>query len=566
MTENVNKFPKQFLGPSYSTRVARADAERTVNLYLEINPLQTGANDETSVLIGTPGLTTVANIGTNPIRGIYTSQDTTAAYFVTGNELYRIYDTDMSAPTLVGNLSTSSGHVNFADNGTNVLLVDGSYGYVTSLATSPAITLGTFVPAGTAYTNGTYINFPLSGGNGTGLTASIIVANNAVTSCTLLSAGTGYQVGDVLNCNSLGDTAFTIRVATCPLSLAKITNPNFYPASTVGFMDGYFILNQVGTPNFFISDLYDTNFLPLNQANKSGAVDNIQGIVVLNRILYLVGQNTTETWWDSGTSGSTPFTRQDGQFNQMGCVAPQTIRTCATNSFIWLGQSPEGAGVVFQMQNSQAIRISNHGVEYAINNSTGDISQSTAYTWQVEGHFFYVLSIPGCASTWVYDVSTSEWFEQQSNIAGVMGRHLGNCHAYFNKTHLIGDYTTGIIYKYDFNNYTDNGSPIVRIRQAPHVTNSLRRIFYKLFQIDFTPGTGNSLSPNPQVTLNWSDDGGMTWSAPMYASIGAAGAYTTRARWQRLGNSRDRIFRVTCSDPVQFNIVSAMLDLELGDA
>ncbi len=565
MTENVQKFPKQFLGPSYSSRVARADAERTVNMYIEINPLQTAANDEMSTLIGMPGLTLITNLGTNPIRGLYTTQDTSTAYAVTGNQLYRIYSTNLSTPTLVGTLATSSGPVNFADNGINVLLVDGQYGYVTSLITSPAITLGTFISAGLTYVNGTYNNFPLSGGNGTGLTVNLVVTGHAIVSCTLANPGTGYQVGDVLNANSLGDTAFTIKVATCPLSVTTITNPNFYPASTVAFQDGYFICNQVGTPYFFISDLYNTNFLPLNEANKSGAVDNIQGLVVLNRILYLIGQNTAETWWDSGQSGSTPFTRQDGQFNQVGCVASQTIQKLF-NTFIWLGRSPEGGGVVYQMQNSQATRISNHAVEYAIQTLPGDISTAKAYTWQTEGHYFYALNLPGSTTTWVYDLDSQIWVEQQTNIAGVMGRHLVDNHCYFANAHLVGDYSTGNIYKYDYTNYTDNGNPIVRIRQAPHITDSMKWIFYKVFQIDFTPGTGNSLQSNPQVMLNWSDDGGETWSAPLYAAIGAQGAFTTRARWSRLGKSRDRIFRVTCSDPVKFDIVSAMMDIEEGNA
>jgi len=44
------------------------------------------------------------------------------------------------------------------------------------------------------------------------------------------------------------------------------------------------------------------------------------------------------------------------------------------------------------------------------------------------------------------------------------------------------------------------------------------------------------------------------------------GSYTQRARWQRLGSSRDRVFRVTISEPVRCTILSAYLDVEVGQS
>jgi hypothetical protein len=51
---------------------------------------------------------------------------------------------------------------------------------------------------GSGYTNGTYSYEPLTGGTGSGATATIVVAGNAVVSIQINDRGTGYTVGDTL--------------------------------------------------------------------------------------------------------------------------------------------------------------------------------------------------------------------------------------------------------------------------------------------------------------------------------------------------------------------------------
>jgi hypothetical protein len=46
--------------------------------------------------------------------------------------------------------------------------------------------------------------------------------------------------------------------------------------------------------------------------------------------------------------------------------------------------------------------------------------------------------------------------------------------------------------------------------------------------------------------------------------MGAIGLYTTRARWSKLGSSRQRVYRVTISDPVKRVIIGAYHDASEG--
>ena len=67
-------------------------------------------------------------------------------------------------------------------------------GNTNGIATFGAIT------AGSNYTNGVWLNVPLTGGAGTGATAQITVAGNVVTAITITNKGNNYVVADSMSC------------------------------------------------------------------------------------------------------------------------------------------------------------------------------------------------------------------------------------------------------------------------------------------------------------------------------------------------------------------------------
>lgn len=70
---------------------------------------------------------------------------------------------------------------------------------------------------------------------------------------------------------------------------------------------------------------------------------------------------------------------------------------------------------------------------------------------------------------------------------------------------------------------------------------------------------------NPQIFLDYSKDGGFTYSTPQLPrSLGHAGEYQTRLRWLRLGQSRQWYFRLTIIDPVKRVIIAAHADIYPG--
>jgi hypothetical protein len=107
---------------------------------------------------------------------------------------------------------------------------------------------------------------------------------------------------------------------------------------------------------------------------------------------------------------------------------------------------------------------------------------------------------------------------------------------------------------------------IRRLRQAPHIHQEHEWMYHHRFQLDLETGIGleSGQGVDPQVMLQWSDDGGYTWSNEYWVSAGTMGEQDVRALWYRLGRSRNRLYRVIVSDPVKWAFIDAFLRLRPG--
>jgi hypothetical protein len=303
---------------------------------------------------------------------------------------------------------------------------------------------------------------------------------------------------------------------------------------------------------------------------KDGSPDKLVALIIDHRQVYLLGEVTTEVWIDVGSQIPNiitfPFQRVSGTSSQNGCGAPFSIVRFA-ETFMFLARDTLGTATIGMMKGYEFQRLSTHAVE---NSLVGQVvSDARAWSFQIEGHEIYVINFPSIDLTWAYDLATQQWFKWLWWDApnAVYKRHRGqNCIAFTNKN-LVGDYENGKIYSLDFDEYTDAGNPIRRLRRAPHLTTDLQRQYFEEFQIQFQPGVGltTGQGDNPQAMLRWSNDGGSTWSNEHWVSMGQQGNYVNRAIWRRLGWARDRIFEVAITDPVKAVIVSANLKASAGD-
>jgi hypothetical protein len=262
-----------------------------------------------------------------------------------------------------------------------------------------------------------------------------------------------------------------------------------------------------------------------------------------------------------------PFERINGAFIEQGCAAKFSPAKM-DNTVYWLTSDERGYGTVQRAQGYQPQRISTHAVEFAIGQMSR-IDDAVAYTYQQEGHSFYVLNFPTAQQTWVFDASTSLWHQRawRDPADNVLKQDRAICQMAFAGETLVGDNANGNIYVLDLEYFTDNGDPISRIRACSHLADpEYRYQFFDSLQVDMQTGVGLVVGQgsDPQAILQWSDDGGYSWSNELWASIGKIGERRTRVKWRRLGRSRDRVFRVTITDPIRVIMVSASAQASLG--
>jgi hypothetical protein len=380
-------------------------------------------------------------------------------------------------------------------------------------------------------------------------------------------------------------------------AFAAITDPDFPGAKTVGYLDGYFVFNEPNSQRIWVTSLLDgTSVDPLDFASAEGNPDGVVAILSNFREIWVFGSNSIEVWYDSGALDF-PLQRIQGAYNELGCAAAFSVAKM-DNGVFWLGQDARGRGMVYRANGYNGQRISTHAVEWHIQ-SYGDISDAIAYTYQQDGHSFYVLTFPSADRTWVYDVATNSWHERAGWDGRAFTRHRSNCQASFNDEIIVGDYQRGALYAFDLETYADNQLPQKWLRSwraLPTGQNNLKRTAHHALQLDCESGVGldgvdtiddfslllteasdtiitesgdgiylNSTTvqgTNPKVMLRWSDDGGHTWSNEHWAEMGKLGEYGRRVFWRRLGMTlklRDRVYEVSGTDYVKVNIMGAEL-------
>jgi len=381
-----------------------------------------------------------------------------------------------------------------------------------------------------------------------------------------------------------------------------ITDPDFPGAVTVCYLDGYFVFNQPNSQLMWVTAILDgTNINALDFASTEGSPDGLIAVASNFREVWAFGTNSIEVWYDVGGTGF-PLQRIQGAFNELGCAAPYSVAKM-DNGLFWLGRDRRGQGIVYRANGYAGVRISTHAVEWQIQ-QYADMSDAIGYTYQQDGHSFYVLIFPSANTTWVYDAATQAWHERAGFVDGQFTRHQSNCQMAFQNKIVVGDFQNGNIYAFDLDNYSDNGQIQKWLRSwraLPQGTNNLHRTAQHSLQLDAQTGAylpdvnvditgtddvfivseasaflltesdiylidqvGQNINPQPSVMLRWSDDGGHTWSNEHWKGMGAVGQYFYRTIWRRLGMTvklRDRVYEVSGTDPIKIAIMGAELVL-----
>lgn len=579
------------LGAGISGKSKAVTAQKRQNLYLEIKPEE---DKSKLVAYGTPGLLPFADLGASPARGIYWFQSYNVLMVAAGDAVYEI--TGAGTVTQVGEMDTSTGFVSIADNGQQVIFVDGQTGYIYQKSTANL----DYSRTTTTVTVTEYLHTRVSGQSvsitATGLVAdgtyTITVPNTAATALVVgqeyviayvgtsdftlvgapinvvgtvfMATGTTTGSGTVNSANTWTFTTVASGVATGTLTVdnnfRKITTAytgvDFPAATTVVFNDSYFIVSVLDTKQFWLSASYDGFYWDaLQYASKEAYTDNLNSVTVDNGNLVLLGAISTEYWQNTG-GYPFPYQRIAGSPCDVGVSARASVARCGGQMY-FLGRVRNGGISVFRMNNYRPEPVSTADLDFLINNYTNP-GDAVAFGYRQNGHDFYQISFQAEAVTWLYDATTNAW---STLVSHGYTRNISNRATQFEYKVVTCNFSNGQLYTLDPEVYTENGLPIIRELITPHFYkgDSFNKLHIYRLRLDMEQGVGlnNGQGQNPQVMLQISRDGGYTYGMEMWTSFGAQGEFLKRAEWRRLGVSRNYVFKFRISDPVKVVLIGA---------
>lgn len=322
----------------------------------------------------------------------------------------------------------------------------------------------------------------------------------------------------------------------------------------VAYQDGITAFVEKESQNIWFSDADDmTTIQGTSLTQKDALADNCVAILMDHRELIIFGETSSEVLWNAGET-PVPFVRVPQGFIEHGIKAAHSPAKFGNNAY-WLDED----GIVREMANYTPVAISTSGIEQIIDDEPHP-EDAKGFIYTQNGHPFYCLMMS--TATVCFDIKTRLWHERLSTGHT---RWIGQHYARFGDKHLVSRYDSNVICELDLSVFTDQGTYIRRVCEFPEVGGGVSELEHSALMLRFKPGVGltSGQGSDPKAMLDWSDDGGLTYSNELWAGIGKKGEYKNRCFFNRLGQAHTRRYRVVVTDPVNAILAGAWLSVDL---
>lgn len=349
--------------------------------------------------------------------------------------------------------------------------------------------------------------------------------------------------------------------------VVQVTDVNITGAKSVDFFNNQFIytFDKFST----ISNVGDGSTASgLNIIGEETLPDDLVRDFVFDEVIYRCGVRSIVGWYNN-PSLTPPIDRLSGRVFNIGLAAINSIAE-TDQAFYWLGDD----FAIYRASAGRSERISTDAISNELQKFS-DISDAIGNTFTFEGQDFYSITFPSGNKTFVVNEELGEngWFELSS---GVNSPH--KCTKYQGTSiisaygkNIVADADNGNVYELDLNTYTNNGDPLQRIRVTQSVSGDLlgakgKRVQMSCLKLIMETGVGliAGQGDNPCIMIEYSDDGGNTWNGGSWPRVGRLGEFTLQVEWFDLGSFYERIFRISTTDPVNYSVYSATIDLRLA--
>lgn len=327
--------------------------------------------------------------------------------------------------------------------------------------------------------------------------------------------------------------------------------------SHVAFVDGYLLVNSLGTNQWAFSEVNDSlSWDAADVFSAAGDGDDVAAVKVLNREIFLFGPKSFEIWENDGTS---PFARIPGGFREWGCVAPNSI-VDIDDGLVWLDNERH-----FRTFNGSSSQIISTPYDREIEEFS-TVSDCVGYKMEISGQRFLVFGFPAESRTLIYNATTQDWSEWSTwdSSAGEYTRWMAQsyCRAVDWGVHVVGSKTNSDVYLLSEDYYDDAGTEIRVKRLTGHIDHgALKRKRSEEIRLRVKRGAVD-LSTDPVVMIRWRDNHG-DWSNEHQMSLQSLGNTEFIARIKRSGIYRARQYEITATDAAPVIFGRAEEDVEV---
>ena len=315
------------------------------------------------------------------------------------------------------------------------------------------------------------------------------------------------------------------------VSLTEVTSGPFSSFGSVAYLAGRTLLSQENGALWCWSDIADPGTLPgLNFATAESRDDKLLRIIVANGVAMLFGERSTEIWAPSG-SGANAFAMIGGSVVDRGLKA-FGLAVAVEGGVFCVGND----GIAYLVSGNQWQAISTP----AVNSAIAEGAANRCFYWEQRGHKFAAIGFND-RPTWVYDITTGEWWERAEGPAKRPWRATGS--ARMGNVWLVGAVDGGI-YRLT-GAVTDDGAELYREAVSFPVYQGGKP--FTIAEIEFLCHHGFQ-SADLNVMLSIGD--GVNFAPGEVKSFGAAGAFLNRAVFRAKGRHVTACARLSITDPV----------------
>jgi len=366
-----------------------------------------------------------------------------------------------------------------------------------------------------------------------------------------------------ITCVSPGNGAFSVSSsAVFAYGVPGTPEIDVGSPNSVGFMDGYFIFTY-GNGRMVASGLNTTDINTLDFTTEQSKPGGLLRGLPFNGQYFVWGPNHGAVYSNTAQPQGFPFTRSYViQRGILGRYAAAGHEDGFGSSLIWVA---DDSSVVKANGTPNPTKISPPDLDRLIEDLP-DKNSLEASVYISQGHPKWVISCP--TFTWEFDIGSEKWNERASYlvprwrvISGIsaFGKWIG------------GDIKGNRLLTIDDDAMDEFNEPLIMQIDSGPVMKFPNRTKVARADFNFVVGTGRADGPDPSATvptvgIQWSNDGGFTWSNEMIRRLGRqASPRDANLVMLRTGQTMNtgRRWRFRISGPVYVGLIGGSQDTEL---